>query len=62
MSTDARPEVIKVTDETTRAEIEEALGWANQTAKRVPAHWLDHKARAHAKLNALLDDWENACP
>lgn len=52
--------IFKVTDDTTRAELEEAIGWANQAAKRVPKHWVDHKARAHEKINALLDEWERA--
>ncbi|WP_155992096.1 hypothetical protein [Nocardioides sp. URHA0032] len=49
-----------VTDETTRSEIEEALGWANQSAKRIPSHWLEHRSRAHEKINLLLDAWEAA--
>lgn len=49
-----------VTDETTKAEIEEALGWANQSAKRIPSHWLEHRGRAHEKINALLDAWQAA--
>lgn len=51
---------LRVTEDTTRADIEEALGWANQAAKRIPIHWLDHRRRAHEKINGLLDAWELA--
>lgn len=54
--------LIRVTDETTWDEIAEALGHANQAAKRVP-HVLGVAVpsqwdNAHARLDALLDDLE----
>jgi hypothetical protein len=52
--------VIRVTDETTRAEIEEAMGNVVHALRRCPSHWTDRRASLHAKLDALLVDWERA--
>lgn len=58
-------DVLRVTDETTRDELVEALGNMNRSAKRtmavvgtdlVPTPW----DRFHARINALLDDLERA--
>lgn len=59
--------MIRVTDDSTRDEIAEALGWTNLSAKRQqriierfmtdePSAW----TRMHRKLNAMLDDWQAA--
>jgi hypothetical protein len=62
--------IIRVTDETTRAEIAEALTNLGHVARRefpvvgtprAPTPW----DRRHQAINALLDDWERApdtCP
>jgi hypothetical protein len=54
-------DTIRVTDETTRAEIEEALRHLAQYAKRQMHHpdcgpWLS----AHQRIDSLLLDWEKA--
>lgn len=51
---------LRVTDETSRADIEEALLYVNESLHRMPAHWTDRRAVLHAKIDALLDDWEVA--
>lgn len=57
---DDTPTVVRVTDATTRAELEEAMGNIRATLRRMPAHWTERRAGLHAKINALLDDWERA--
>lgn len=52
--------VIRVTDETTRAELEEAIANIGATLHRTPAHWTEKRAALHAKIDALLTDWERA--
>lgn len=51
---------IRVTDDTARADIEEALRYVNESLHRMPAHWTDRRAALHAKIDALLDDWQAA--
>lgn len=52
--------VIRITDETTRAELEEAMANVVATLHRMPSHWTDRRAALHAKLDAMLADWERA--
>lgn len=54
MSTD----VIVVTDDTTRAEIEEAMRHIRTVLDQMPTRWTDRRAALHAKLDALLTDWQ----
>lgn len=54
-------EIVRVTDDTTRAEIAEALTNLAATASRLLHHpdngpWL----RCHARMDVLLEDWLNA--
>ena len=58
--TDTTREVIVVTDETTRAELEEAMTNVVATLHRMPAHWTDKRAGLHHKLDAMLTDWQQA--
>ena len=51
-------DIVVITDETTRAEIEEALTYLAATAARLPRHYVDRKAAIHARIDALLDDLE----
>ena len=53
-------DVLRVTDETTRAELEEAMTNIVRTLRRWPAHWTDRRAAQHARLDALLEDWLRA--
>ena len=48
--------MIRVTDETTRPEIEEALTTLARQAARIPRHHAEAKARAHRRIDALLDE------
>lgn len=50
--------LIRITPETTRAELAEAITWAAQAAARIPEHHTEQKARAHERIDAMLDDWE----
>lgn len=52
--------ILKVSDETTRAELEEAIANLNATLHRMPEHWTDRRAGIHAKIDALLTDWQAA--
>lgn len=54
------PDTIVITDETTRAELEEAMTNIVATLHRMPAHWTDRRAGLHAKLDHMLEDWEQA--
>lgn len=61
VTTDAKPETIRITDESTRAEIAEAITHLAQYAARQMHHvdcsrWV----RAHERIDHLLDDWEAA--
>lgn len=49
-----------VTDETTRAEIAEAITNLRATVQRMPAHWLERRGAIHGQINDLLDAWELA--
>lgn len=51
---------VRVTDETTRAELEDTMRQVTATLHRMPAHWTDRRAALHAKLNVLLEDWQQA--
>lgn len=55
------PETIRITDESTKVEIAEALTHLAEYAARQQHHpdstrWV----RAHERINALLTDWEAA--
>ena len=50
-------DVIVIHDDTTRAELEEAMRNVVETLHRMPAHWTDRRAKLHAKLDDLLGDW-----
>jgi hypothetical protein len=52
--------IVRVTDETTKAELEEAIVGHRETLRRMPAHWADRRARLHGLIDALLVDWEQA--
>lgn len=58
--TDTAREVVVVRDDTTRADLEEAMTNVVATLHRMPAHWTDRRAGLHAKLDAMLTDWEQA--
>lgn len=58
--------MLVITDETSRADIAEAIRYVNEYAHRQP-HVLGVTApsrwdAAHSKLDALLEDWLNAAP
>jgi hypothetical protein len=57
---DGPREVLVITDDTTRAEIEEAMRHVRHTLDRCPSHWAERRAGLHAKLDSLLTDWERA--
>ena len=42
-------------DDTTRADLEEAITHLAATAARLPSHWTDRRAAIHARINDLLD-------
>ena len=42
-------------DEETAADLREAITHLAATTARQPAHWIDRKAKAHARINELLD-------
>lgn len=59
------PQVTTTPDDSNRAELEEAIGWLCQAAKRefpkvgndtIPTPW----DRRHAAINDKLTDWERA--
>ena len=47
---------IRVTDETTPEELREAITNLARTASRTPAHYVETKAKYHARIDALLDE------
>jgi hypothetical protein len=55
------PDVIRVDDETTKAELEEALTNLCAYAKRQMHHPdCERWTTAHSRIDALLDDWRRA--
>lgn len=59
--TATKPELIHITDDSTRAEIAEAITHLSEYAARQQHHpdstrWV----RAHERINRLLEDYENA--
>ena len=52
-------DVLRVTDETTAAEIAEAIAHVLATMRRLPGV-VSYQERGHARLNALLEDYEVA--
>jgi hypothetical protein len=57
VTADVRPDMLVITDETTRAELAEAMLNIRATMKRAPAAY---QAKYSAKLDVLLDDWRRA--
>jgi hypothetical protein len=57
-ATASEPRRLVVTDETTLAEIIEALDHANKTAKKLPRHFVEKKAAAHSYIDYLLYEWQ----
>ena len=53
-------ETIVIKDDTSRAELEEAMANIVATLHRMPAHWTDRRASLHAKLDVMLEDWQQA--
>ena len=53
-------DLIVITDDTTRAELEEAMANVVGTLHRMPVHWTERRAALHAKLDAMLEDWRKA--
>ena len=51
---------VRVTDDTPRSELEEAMHHVMASLHRMPLHWTERRAKLHAKLDALLEDWESA--
>lgn len=51
------PTLIRITDDTTRAEIEEAFVHLRASQRRAPAYMTE---RYHERYNALLLAWEQA--
>lgn len=61
MATEVKPEVIHLTDDSTKAEVAEAITHLAHYAARQMHHpdctrWV----RAHERINQLLVDWEHA--
>ncbi len=56
MTATASEGLFVVTDDTTRAEIVEALHHLNATAKRLPIHFVDKRAAVHRRINVLLTE------
>ena len=52
--------LVRVTDDTTRADLEVAMTNLAQQAKRLPAHFVDRRAQIHATIDSLLYDWQAA--
>lgn len=44
-------------EDTTRADLEEAMSNAVDTLRRMPSHWTDRRAELHRKIDGLLDAW-----
>lgn len=51
---------IRITEDTTRPEIEEALAHLCGKAKRTPAHWVDRYVAVHQAIDELLVQWERS--
>jgi delta 1-pyrroline-5-carboxylate dehydrogenase len=62
MHQDVEPsrDIVRITDDTTKAEIEQALTNHVATLHRWPTHWTSQRDRMHARIDALLDDWRKA--
>jgi hypothetical protein len=52
--------LLVITDATTKAEIEEAIAGHRALLQRMPSHWTERRAKIHARIDALLEDWEQA--
>ena len=58
-------ELIVIRDQTPRADIAEAIGWSNGTAKSIRRKGYigttsAEYARIHTLIDSLLTDWQNA--
>jgi ribosomal protein S15P/S13E len=58
MTATASEGLFVVTDDTTRADIEEALHHLTAAAKRLPSHYVDRRADIHRRMNVLLCEWQ----
>lgn len=52
--------VTRITDETTKAELEHAITEHVKTMSRWPSHWVDRRAAMHRRIDAMLEDWQRA--
>lgn len=60
--TTTRPEVIRVTDASTRPEIAAAIEALMIRMRRLPRHWVDKRQDAADEIDALVDLWLLAGP
>lgn len=49
---------IVITDNTSADELREAITWLARDAARLPAHFVERKAAAHKRIDALLTELE----
>lgn len=49
--------IARVTDTSTRAEIEAAITALRAKAERMPAHWEDRRAEVADAIDELVDRW-----
>lgn len=53
-----RPVVrIRVTADTTRAELAEAIGHMRTRRDRLPIHWIEKREEADEEIAGLIDKW-----
>lgn len=49
--------ILRVTDASTRGEIEAAITELRARQDRMPAHWLDRRAEVGDEIDSLVDLW-----
>lgn len=57
MATEVKPEVIHLTDDSSRADIERAIAALKAKHDRLPAHYEEQRAAIMAEIEADVDRW-----
>ena len=53
---------VRITDDATRTEIAEAIGYLRARARRMPEHWVDRRQEIADEVDQLVQDYLAAPP
>ena len=54
------PDTIRISETSTRSEIEQAIATLRAKVQRMPSHWVDRRAEVGEEIDQLVDMWLEA--